>query len=147
MTILVIAFPDEKEDKQFYRVMAIVCVSVCMVLTNVAHFMNIAVIRPFIENEVSVPDYFQIGKYPSALMAIDYLGWGLFMGLAFICSSRFTSLEVNLKKFILICGFLCLAGFIGFMFNVNIWYIAPIGYGIGTFVICIKLLSIKSRTN
>ncbi len=140
MTLLVAAFPTEKEHKYFYRIMAIVSVSGCMILTNAAHFINIAAIKPLIASGIFIPDYFQIGKYPSLLMAIDYVGWGLFMGLAFIFSSCFINTTLKLRKFLLLCGCLCFAGFIGVLFNENLWYIAPLGYGIGTAVICVKLL-------
>jgi hypothetical protein len=140
MTLFVISFPLEKEYKQFYRIMAILCVSSCMILTNVTHFINIAVIKPLIASGIFIPDYFQTGKYPSVLMGIDYLGWGLFMGLAFIFSSCFINTVMKLRKFLLLCGCLCLVGFIGVVFNENLWYIAPVGYGIGTAVICVKLL-------
>jgi len=140
MTMLVVAFPVEKEHKQFYRIMAILCVSVCMIFTNATHFINIAIIMPLIASGIPISDYFQIGKYPSVLMAIDYLGWGLFMGLSFIHSSRFISSATKLKRFLLLCGCLCLIGFIGHIFNENLWYIAPFGYGVGTAIICIRLL-------
>ena len=147
MTLLIVAFPLEKEYKQFYRTMAVVCVSACMILTNAVHFANIAAIRPLIASGISIPDYFQIGKYPSVLMGIDYLGWGLFMGLAFIFSSCCINTVMKLKKILLLCGCFCLAGFIGYIFNENLVYIAPLGYGAGTVVICVKLLlSTNKRT-
>ena len=145
MTFLIVAFPVEKKSKHFYRTMAVVCVSACMLLTNAAHFVNIAAIRPLIASGISIPDYFQIGKYPSILMGIDYLGWGLFMGLAFIFSSCFIDTVMKLRKFLMLCGCLCLVGFIGVVFNENLWYIAPLGYGIGTAVICVILLSTNKQ--
>ncbi len=140
LTLLVVAFPGETEYKQFYRTIAILSVATCMILTNAVHFVNIAAIRPLIARGIFIPDYFQIGKYPSVLMAIDYLAWGLFMGLAFIFSSFFINTVLKLRKFLLLCGCLCLIGFIGVLFNENLWYIAPLGYGIGSVVICAKIL-------
>ena len=64
MTFFVVAFPLEKEYKQFYRTMAVVCVSACMILTNAAHFVNIAAIKPLIASGTSIPEYFQIGNIP-----------------------------------------------------------------------------------
>ena len=140
MTLLIVAFPLEKEYKQFYRTMAIACVSAGMILTNAVHFVNIAAIMPLIASGITIPEYFQIGKYPSVLMAIDYLGWGLFMGLAFVFSSYCINTVMKLRKFLLLCGCFCLVGLIGYVFNENLWYIAPLGYGVGAVVICVKLL-------
>ena len=144
MALLVVAFPTEREYKQFYRIMAIICVSACMILTNIVHFMNIAAIKPLMASGIAIPEHFQIGKYPSVLMAADYLGWGLFMGLAFIFSGFFINSATKLKKFLLLYGCLCIIGFIGIVFNENLWYIAPLGYGIGTAIICVKLLLTKA---
>lgn len=45
------------------------------------------VMRPLINEGVDVPSYFQIGQWPSVEMAIDYLAWGFFLGMAFICAA------------------------------------------------------------
>jgi hypothetical protein len=86
-------------------------------LTGVAHIVNISVTRRLIKEGLAVPLYFQIGQWPSVEMAADYLAWGFFMGLAFICLSLpITSAEKstrNLKLISLINGILCLTGFIG----------------------------------
>lgn len=76
-------------------------------------------------------------------MTIDYLGWGLFMGLAFIFSYFYVKSYTKIKQLFLLSGILCLIGFFGVIINENLWYIAPFGYGIGTAIICIKLLMIK----
>ncbi len=57
---------------------------VCL-LTAVAHIVNISVTRRLIAEGVDVPTYFQIGQWPSVEMAVDYLAWGFFMGLAYFC--------------------------------------------------------------
>ena len=56
-------------------------------LTGAAHIVNITVTRRLMREGVKVPLYFQIGQWPSVEMAVDYLAWGFFMGLAFICLS------------------------------------------------------------
>lgn len=72
-------------------------------------------------------------------MAIDYLAWGFFMGFAFLCIGiaikNRDKTERIIKITLLICGILCLIGFFGTVFvNENIWYIAPMGYGLGTMI-------------
>jgi len=107
------------------------------------HWVNIITIKPLIANGINIPEYFLIGTWPSVLMAIDYLAWGLFMGLAFIFSGFFITLSIKLKYFLWLCGCLCLIGFLGVIVNGNIWYVAPFGYGIGTAIMCIKILLVK----
>ena len=114
-------------------------------LTGAAHIVNIAVTRRLMSEGVDVPLYFQIGQWPSVEMAVDYLAWVLFMGLAFICLglpvASTDKTTRSLKVISLINGILCLIGFIGALFiNENIWYLAPIGYGFGLLILCITRL-------
>lgn len=114
-------------------------------LTGAAHIVNITVTRKLMAEGIDVPTYFQIGQWPSVEMAVDYLAWGFFMGLAFLAISFPISDNDKSKrvtKFIsLICGILCLIGFCGALFiNENLWYLAPMGYGIGLIVLCIRVL-------
>lgn len=117
-------------------------------LTGAAHIVNITVTRRLINEGVNVPDYFRIGSWPSVEMAVDYLAWGFFTGLAFLCvgmSGGNVKHKRVMRSTALLCGILCLIGFFGAVFiNENIWYIAPIGYGIGTMVICIQMLRFKA---
>ena len=145
MILLVISFPIDNVNKnKIIRLLAIIFVSSCMILTNIVHWINILLILPMINNGINIPDYLQIGKWPSVLMAMDYIGWGLFMGLAYILSGIFTNLKF--KWLLYLFGSLCIIGFFGIIVNVNLWYIAPFGYGIGTAIICIKIL-IKNKNN
>ncbi len=66
------------------------------------------------------------------------------MGLAFLCVGLSAKSNDKSKRMMklnsLLCGILCLVGFFGTIFiNENIWYVAPIGYGIGTMIICLQL--------
>ena len=56
-------------------------------LTGANHIVNITVTRALISEGVDIPTYFKIGFWPSVEMAIDYLAWGFFTGLAFLDSS------------------------------------------------------------
>lgn len=114
-------------------------------LTGVAHIVNITVTRALISDGIDVPTFFQIGYWPSVEMAIDYLGWGFFTGLAILCLGIAIKDKDKMKRSIkitlLICGILCLMGFFGTVFiNENIWYVAPMGYGIGIMIVCIQML-------
>ena len=128
-----------------YKKAMLVSMSCTCALTGAAHIVNITVTRRLINEGVNVPDYFRIGFWPSVEMAVDYLAWGFFTGLAFLCvglsGKSMDKSKRRMRLNALICGLLCLIGFLGTVFiNENIWYIAPIGYGIGTLIICIQLL-------
>jgi cyanate permease len=61
----------------------------------------------------------------------------LAIGLAIFGSKR----NKSIKNTVIICGVLCLAGFLGAIFiNENLWYLAPMGYGLGTIVLCIQMI-------
>ncbi len=102
------------------------------------------------DDGVAAPTYFQIGYWPSVEMAVDYLAWGFFNGLAFLCIGiaikNKDKLQTMIKATSLICGVLCLVGFFGTMFiNENIWYTGPMGYGFGTLILCIQNVEAKIR--
>ncbi len=114
---------------------------VCL-LTAAAHLVNVCVTRRLIAEGVDVPTYFQIGQWPSVEMAVDYLAWGFFMGLAYLCLGLSIVKNERKKNRIriasIVCGCMCLVGFFGALFiNENLWYIAPMAYGPGLIVICI----------
>lgn len=119
-------------------------------LTGVAHIVNITVTRALISEGIDVPTFFQIGHWPSVEMAIDYLAWGFFTGLAILCLGIAIkdkdNMKCSIKISLLICGSLCLIGFFGAIFiNENIWYIAPMGYGVGIMIVCIQMLKYNSN--
>ena len=113
-------------------------------LTAAAHIVNITVTRALVQEGVNVPTYFQIGYWPSVEMAVDYLAWGFFVGLSFLCIGipikSVDREKRRIKVISLICSLLCIAGFIGAIFvNENIWYLAPMGYGIGLLILCLLM--------
>ena len=135
-------------EKHIAKDLSVLFMVSCMVLTSVAHFVNLTVTQPLIKSGVNVPTYFQIGQWPSVEMAVDYLAWGFFMGLAFLSSSFAVHKENKrlkiLKNTLLICGLLCLAGILGVvLINQSCWYLAPTGYGFGTLIVSIELIMLK----
>ncbi len=152
MIMLVSAIPDSNlELLKKNKLLAIIFSSACMILTNAVHMVNLSVTENLLDQGIAIPDYLLIGKWPSVEMAIDYLAWGLFMGLAFLFSSIAIENEEKfriLKITLCVCGSLCFLGFFGtILINPNLWYIAPMGYGLGTLVICFELLIINKRIN
>jgi len=151
LLLLSILTENTKANSIFYS-LVVVFMSCTIVLTSVAHFINIAVTRKLIAQGVTIPTYLQIGHWPSVEMAIDYLAWGFFMGLAFIMTAcalyARNRMAKKLKILLLICGGLCLIGFFGsVIINENCWYIAPLGYGIGTILVCIEMLLNSKQSN
>lgn len=145
MVMLVLIFPFSKaEEMKNIKIVAIICASACMILTNATHMVNLTVTQQLIKDGITIPDYLQIGKWPSVEMAIDYLAWGLSMGCAFLFSAYGIEKELRFKKLkntLIICGSLCIIGFFGaILINQNLWYIAPLGYGVGTIILCFELL-------
>ena len=131
-----------------YKNAMLVFMACACALTSVAHIVNITVTRRLISEGINVPGYFRIGFWPSVEMAIDYLAWGFFVGLAFLCIGFATNSKdkqkLMIKVTVLVCGMLCLSGFFGAIFiNENLWYIAPMGYGLGSMIICIQMMRFK----
>lgn len=151
LLILLDILKRSNQTKSVFKTLTVVFMTGTIILTSVAHFVNVAITRKLIAEGVDIPTYFQIGYWPSVEMAVDYLAWGFFMGLAFISTacSLYTSGNAfrRLKIMLLICGSLCLLGFIGaVLINENLWYIAPLGYGVGTIVICLEMIKVMDVT-
>lgn len=147
MVPFIMVIPYEKE-KRALKLLSIIATSSCMVLTCVVHILNLAVTNKLISSGVKVPDYFRIGKWPSVVMTVDYTAWGFFLGIGLLLSAFAIVGNKLLKVTILICGILCVIGyFSAMMLNENFWYIAPIGYGIGSLVICIELIVQSKKVN
>jgi hypothetical protein len=149
MLLLILVLPSSTNELgKTYRTASIAFVTGTMILTNVAHFINLTVTEQLLRLGIDIPDYLQIGKSYSMEMALDYLAWGMFMGLAFLAAFLYIPKEKaykNLRYTLLACGSLCILGFLGSVLNENLWYLAPLGYGVGTIVICIELLMLKNQ--
>jgi hypothetical protein len=147
---IILVLPFSKDEKMnIHKIMSIIFVSSCMILTNTVHIVSLSVIEPLIGKGINLAEYVQVGKFPSVITAIDYLAWGLFMGLSFLFSSFGIEQKIETKKIrynLLICGIFCIIGFLGSMtINENLWYIAPIGYGCGTLILCINMLIMDKK--
>jgi hypothetical protein len=142
--LLVTVLPFFKdENNQNNKLLAIIFVTALMIFTNIAHTANLVSIQN-IKNGIDIPEYLQIGKTMSYVTAIEYISWGIFLGLTFLFSSLGIGNKHELKHLkitLFICSCLCIIGFFAWLIiNENLWYIASMGYGIGTVIICIELL-------
>ncbi|MBP5362481.1 MAG: hypothetical protein J6Y71_05590 [Ruminococcus sp.] len=136
MLIVLIVIAEDRKIQQIHHKLMMIALSGTVFLTSIAHFTSIGVVRKLESQGISVPDYFKIGTSPSIEMTVDYVAWGFFMGLAFI--ALFLGIKDKAMKIISVaCGVLCLCGFVGSFISDHLWYIAPLGYGIGFLVMCI----------
>ncbi len=140
LLFLLTILSDTNKDKNALKHSALIAISGCIMLTVIAHFVNLTITRPLIAECINVPLYFQIGQWPSVEMSLDYLAWGLFLGTAFICTALTIPKNRNnaIKTTLLICGLLCLIGFMGPVIGaIDIWYIAVMGYIVGFVILCV----------
>lgn len=136
MLIVLIVIAEDRKIQQIHHKLMMIALSGTVFLTSIAHFTSIGVVRKLESQGISVPEYFKIGTSPSIEMTVDYIAWGFFMGLAFI--ALFLGIKDKAMKIISVaCGVLCLCGFVGSFISDPLWYIAPLGYGIGFLVMCI----------
>jgi hypothetical protein len=143
---LIIVLPFSKDKNK--KITAIIFVTALMIFTNIAHTINLISIQN-IKYGKNIPDYLKLGIAMSYITAIEYLGWGIFLGLAFLFSSlgienkhELKSLEITL----FVCSCLCIIGFFGWLICENLWYIASMGYGMGTLIICIELIQYEKKS-
>jgi len=138
------------ENRKSWKLASVAFMTCTVALTGIAHFVNITVTRYLEVNGINIPDYLKIGQLPSVEMAIDCLAWGFFMGLTFMFAAfSLSSKCIELKKVkytMLICGCLCIAGMSGIIFrNELLWFIAVVGYAIGTPIICIQMIAFYKK--
>ena len=135
--LLVIA--EEYGIDSMHRRLLTVSLSGTVIITSIAHFTSIGVVRPLAAQGEAIPEYFKIGTFPSIEMTLDYTAWGFFMGAAFFM--LFLGIkDKSLRILSAVCGVLCFMGFAGSFFNENLWYAAIFGYGFGFLIMCILVL-------
>jgi hypothetical protein len=136
LVILVSILENAEENKKGWKIIAIAFMVCTTVITTVAHYTNV------ISNNITRMEF-----QPN-----DTLAWGFFMGLAFIFASLTLPSKIaelkKIKGLIMICGILCLLGLIGPITNIIfLWFISVAGYGIGTPIICAKMISFYKKQN
>ena len=78
-------------------------------------------------------------------LVVDYLARGLFRSLACLFAAKANLQDGGIRWLLVICGSLFIIGFEDVLANENLWYIAPIGYGPGTVVLCVKLILLSKH--
>lgn len=142
--IVLTEIADKNNMKSIYRTFMLIACSGTVLLTSVAHFTSIGVIRKLVAQGKAIPDYLRIGYFPSVEMTLDYIAWGLFMGFSFFI--LFLGIRNKpLRMISITCSVLCFTGFIGSFFLEVLWYPAPFGYGFGFLIMCIFILRQKQN--
>ncbi len=131
LLILISVLENADEDKKSWKIAAIAFMVCTTVITSAAHYSNIISLQGIIAD----------------FLPNDPLAWGFFMGLAFIfTSASLSSTFKNIKYTSMICGCLCLIGFLGPILNViPLWFVAVAGFVLGIPVICVQLLLFYKR--
>jgi len=147
LLVLLSILVDVEDNKKAWGTAAISFMTCTTALTGIAHFVNITVTRALAARGIAVPAYFQIGQWPSVEMAIDYLAWGFFTGLAFLCAAVALSPKMkHVKTTLAVSGCFCIIGMAGPIFNYEmLWFISVAGYAIGTPVICLQMISFYKK--
>ena len=68
-------------------------------------------------------DWFQTYNWPSVMAAVEYLAWGFFLGLAFICLApvfKKTSLERFIFGTLIVSGIFCLMAALGLVIDCSL---------------------------
>src|SRR5205823_5862769 len=71
-------------DRKIYTLIALAFMIVFAVLTSGVHFIQLTVVRQMVSKDV--PGFFVIRLYPwpSVILALDFLAWDFFLGLALL---------------------------------------------------------------
>ncbi len=139
MLVGMLVFSEAYSTGAIHRRLLTVSLAGTMIVTSVAHFTSIGVVRPLAAQGAAIPEYLKIGTFPSLEMTLDYTAWGFFMGAAFLI--MFLGIkEKTLKNISVVCSVLCFIGFVDSFFNENLWYVAVSGYGFGFLIMCIYVL-------
>lgn len=134
LVVLISILENADENKKGFKTAAIAFMTCTTAITTAAHYANVV-----------SPD-----KTIMEFQLDDTLAWGFFMGLAFIFTSIALSSEIpklkRVKYTTMVSGCLCLMGLFGPIFDIApLWLIAVVGYGIGTPIICMQLISFYKK--
>ena len=113
-------------------------------LTTAVHFAQLAVMRQAPAERLGDLKVLQLYPWPSVSLALDFLAWDAFLGLALLLAA--TSFQggdktaATVRKSMLLTGGLCLTGFLGPILGVlQLQFIAITGYAFSLPVTCVLI--------
>ena len=137
-------------DRKIYTLIALAFMIVFAVLTSGVHFIQLTVVRQMVSKDV--PGFFVIRLYPwpSVILALDFLAWDFFLGLALLFAAPiFTGdkLQAAVRVCMLLSGVLCLAGTLGpGLGDLRIQFMGIVGYAAVLPIVCVLLAILFART-
>lgn len=140
-----------RQTKAKRSLIALIFISMFAVLTCTNHFLYLTVLNKVTFESSNLNSILSLGNWPSLVMAVDYLAWGLFLGLALLfaaASFKGDRLRSALRWTFVFSGTLCILGVVGVaLIDPLLWFVSVTGYGLGFPIISILLtmLYIKSK--
>jgi len=138
-------------ERKIYTLIALAFTVAFAVLTSGVHFIQLAVVRQMISRDV--PGFFVIRLYPwpSVILALDFLAWDFFLGLAMLLGALIftggSKLQTAVRVCMLLSGALCLAGTLGpGLGDLRIQYMGIVGYAAVLPIACVLLAILFART-
>ncbi len=129
---------------------ALVFMGAFAALTCGMHFVQLAVARRLPVEAVLESSVLRVYPWPSISLAIDFLAWDFFLGLALLLMAPAFAggrLQTAVRGAITLSGALCAAGFLGpLLGNMRLQMLAIAGYAFGVPVSCVLLAILFRRT-
>ncbi|MDR0292586.1 MAG: hypothetical protein LBH95_00335 [Oscillospiraceae bacterium] len=130
LLVIVSVLEHAGKDKTGFKTAALAFMTCAAAITAAVHYGNVI----------------SFEEITAELQTNDSLAWGFFVGLAFLFTAAALPPEIvklrRIKYTAAVCGCLCLLGLSGPVTGAEaLWFISVVGYGLGTPVICLQLLS------
>lgn len=144
LVILVAAIHDSApRPARMFTLVALGWMLIMAALTITVHFVELAVARRL--DVPATPGFSRLFgfEWPSLLMAIEFLAWHLFFGLALLFAAfgfRGGGKEAVVRIGLVASGVLCLAGLLGPAVGDLIWRLpGVVGYGVVFPLVCLMI--------
>lgn len=136
--------------KSFLTLASLMCVVMLALSVVVNRFVALTTVRyATVNGHTEDLNWFLPYEWPSIMMALEVLGWGLFFGLACLCLVPVfstTRLDRAIQVALVLSAAACLFGVVALAMNnfELMAVVAPIGWGPGAAVSCV-LIAIRLR--
>jgi hypothetical protein len=123
-------------DRQFFSLASLALIVIFATLTSINRFVALTVVRQSLASgNTAGLQWFLPYAWPSIMLAMEILGWGLFFGLACLCLAPvFVSGKLERAIFwtLLVTGVLCLLSVVGLLLNsmALLGLVAPLAWGL-----------------
>jgi hypothetical protein len=140
VTLMAAVYERAAADLKVYGLAALAFATLCAGTTSVVHFGELTAVRQLGGGGIA---------WPSRLYATELLAWDVFLGLALVFGAltfRGARSERAVRRGLLACGALCLAGTVGpVLGNMRLQFVGVLGYGGVLPVVAFLLARLFSR--